>query len=694
MEVRKWNAKNPGKVSLTSTAKKGESSSSSCSGEKPKWVQIPPSELQATADALQARSQPAHSRNQSQHGRYNNTRNQTTSTGGSSSGSVVVSRRSSRAQSVHSRTGSVQASPRHFPRPKLPAETDTSAENRSGANSPAPSMNFRSPYSDAPGINYSSGQASGYDIFPLIPEQQIRPHSFERTGSPSQSTYYSGVNTNTSRPTTESPTAPQDHLVGSTNHADPYFYGTKYTHWTGSSTSHHLDRNKQMQSTLQTSNPSNAKDGHIPPPMTSRSPPHEEALGGYPDVASALSSAEDAGGVNGGGIVRNMVFGSIEPQGSCQESRSTTPEPKATTLVSNEDAVVVEQKAFPAFSIGILPNEVERARTRSKARKQGNTRSSSATAEVNGGNLEPPGPVIDSTESKWEFGTTKHLDADTLSSSPGNGTNDPVASCPPASKTAVALDRRRSEGGDEWEVRDFGYGFGSMSGTGRAPAVVREERLAREKQRERERQERERERELERDRDRESENYFELGRPRRGSLVGIPDRGGSVPRRGRGNFGSRNFSRGYHGHPRQPLPFTATPPQHFQQLSSHGYSPEPQNAAYYVPQPNFTPYGVGYDVYAYAPYHQPPAVAAPLSSVAFPLDPTRYYLLCQLEYYLSPQNMAQDFFLRQQVSRSSCRKCHKFSTALIDGSTWLDFNPIVSLVQSCETGDNGRPTCS
>ncbi|KAF8882173.1 hypothetical protein CPB84DRAFT_1625750, partial [Gymnopilus junonius] len=39
----------------------------------------------------------------------------------------------------------------------------------------------------------------------------------------------------------------------------------------------------------------------------------------------------------------------------------------------------------------------------------------------------------------------------------------------------------------------------------------------------------------------------------------------------------------------------------------------------------------------------------PQSTIPFPLDPTRYWLLGQLEYYLSTQNMAQDFFLRQRM---------------------------------------------
>ncbi|KAJ4468779.1 hypothetical protein J3R30DRAFT_3304423 [Lentinula aciculospora] len=41
---------------------------------------------------------------------------------------------------------------------------------------------------------------------------------------------------------------------------------------------------------------------------------------------------------------------------------------------------------------------------------------------------------------------------------------------------------------------------------------------------------------------------------------------------------------------------------------------------------------------------------APISRLSVALDPTVYYLLGQLEYYLSPQNLAQDFFLRQKAS--------------------------------------------
>ncbi|KAF9240482.1 winged helix DNA-binding domain-containing protein [Melanogaster broomeanus] len=46
-----------------------------------------------------------------------------------------------------------------------------------------------------------------------------------------------------------------------------------------------------------------------------------------------------------------------------------------------------------------------------------------------------------------------------------------------------------------------------------------------------------------------------------------------------------------------------------------------------------------------------PSVTVPLpstSTLPYPLEVTRTYLLGQLEYYLSPQNLAQDFFLRQR----------------------------------------------
>jgi la-related protein 1 len=245
-------------------------------------------------------------------------------------------------------------------------------------------------------------------------------------------------------------------------------------------------------------------------------------------------------------------------------------------------------------------------------------------------------------------------------------------------------------GRDEFlEVQDFGYGFGHVSGTGYGQLMVRE---MRERERERDRWDWEGRAGMEwgrdkdwggRDRDRDREfrpenqrEFREREGPRefRGDREFIPVRrgrgapyapssgpGGFVHERGsfgrgralRGRgYGGRNYGRGglqqqQHPQTRQP-PFIATPPAPLQSLPSHspvdpanGYFP-PHHTTYY-PTP-------GYELY------QPPApapatapVSVPLSSVPFPLDPIRSQLLGQLEYYLSSQNMASDFFLRQRV---------------------------------------------
>lgn len=71
-----------------------------------------------------------------------------------------------------------------------------------------------------------------------------------------------------------------------------------------------------------------------------------------------------------------------------------------------------------------------------------------------------------------------------------------------------------------------------------------------------------------------------------------------------------------------------------------------------------------------------PPAPAPISRLSCALDPTVYYLLGQLEYYLSPQNMAQDFFLRQKVCRvhasGSSLICHyRFCWSQMDSNGWV-----------------------
>jgi la-related protein 1 len=315
--------------------------------------------------------------------------------------------------------------------------------------------------------------------------------------------------------------------------------------------------------------------------------------------------------------------------------------------------------------------------------------------------------------------------------------------------------------GDDFEVKDFGYGFGPASGTGRALVITREEREERERgymreremariEKERERMERERververerterekierelqreiiKRELQRGRERERTER-ELQRepavvkdygyerdqeetvrdirdmdvpvhPMRGSFNGGVgyDRGERGVRRGRGMNG---FGRGYpnrrgsgfqqHIVQQQPpppppppqqqqQPFTITPPQNvFQPLQTVSDPPKyyPQHLSPYVPP--------GYENYLPPTTSSTaaPPLPVPVTAISFPLDPTRWYVLGQLEYYLSPQNMAQDLFLRQQVvlpSRSFLTVGTQYDfPAQMDARGWVPVSLIAS----------------
>ncbi|KAJ7770601.1 hypothetical protein B0H16DRAFT_1516041 [Mycena metata] len=151
---------------------------------------------------------------------------------------------------------------------------------------------------------------------------------------------------------------------------------------------------------------------------------------------------------------------------------------------------------------------------------------------------------------------------------------------------------------------------------------------------------------------------FPSGRSRRGSYNGGPynnnyePRGAYGGRRGRGNFrGYGRFARGGGGfqhqqqgrgnappptqpqqQQQQPPPFAITPPPHFTPLAPEGYYPAP-----YMP--------ASYD---YAPHHLAPA-PTPRTRLSFPIDRLRQEILSQLEFYLSPENLAKDLFLRQQM---------------------------------------------
>ena len=171
-------------------------------------------------------------------------------------------------------------------------------------------------------------------------------------------------------------------------------------------------------------------------------------------------------------------------------------------------------------------------------------------------------------------------------------------------------------------------------------------------------------------------------------------RGGFFPNRGRGNanFGNNNFSRsGLSSHqygsrfannflpnsPPSPNPanlpngFSTSPPVH-----SGVYMPYPEIDPYYMQQQQQQAYMGGYNPYApmqnfgysqngYSsmPYQdfnsamQPAAHNRPIPMNAHllmdpPMNPTAYWILGQIEFYMTEDNLARDVFLREQVSYS------------------------------------------
>ncbi|KAI1798061.1 hypothetical protein LXA43DRAFT_876186 [Ganoderma leucocontextum] len=368
-------------------------------------------------------------------------------------------------------------------------------------------------------------------------------------------------------------------------------------------------------------------------------------------------------------------------------------------------------KAPLGLLIGVAPGEPTPARIRSRTHSKGPVASAQAefsTAGIAGEQasaatedsalaLAEAAKIIHVTdplpETKWEFGTTRQTEgvADPQGEFPAPagpppvdpsgvgipGANfghmgpsyagappfipsvvipgGPVNGIPSASSPSTYVPPRQphSAAEDEWEVRDYGYGFGRggpAQGYSQAPAM-REDRHYRGG----------------RDFQGDREQHY-AGRPRRGSYsqggYGYErgERGAYTGRRGRGlpggyggrGYQNRSYSRGAYSNQQSRQQMYVPPAQPPQQEVNEFYAPPmaPVPLTTYIPQ--------AFEGYPYAPLPPPPPQAqnasspgAPLpmpqSNVGFPLDPTRYYLLGQLEYYLSPQNLAQDFFLRQQM---------------------------------------------
>lgn len=62
---------------------------------------------------------------------------------------------------------------------------------------------------------------------------------------------------------------------------------------------------------------------------------------------------------------------------------------------------------------------------------------------------------------------------------------------------------------------------------------------------------------------------------------------------------------------------------------------------------------------SYAPYHAPPPMPMPVTVPTVTLEPLRFYLLGQLEYYFGAHNLVKDFFLRKSVRVPSSFCCDR-----------------------------------
>lgn len=399
---------------------------------------------------------------------------------------------------------------------------------------------------------------------------------------------------------------------------------------------------------------------------------------------------------------RSVVFGTID----LAESQDDSTAPPANEEQRTDTEVEHTTDQFATFSIGVSPDEPGPSRLasrKSSVRSLSRTLSSQPTTNdgAKDANIPPPSSqgVNESKKPiKWEFGTTLSDDLDDPRPSPSpsptsfpplNHQNESgaensddhrdlvdIPSSHDTSRADRSMDKSETESpaSDVWVVKDYGYGFGDHSGRGNAPDVVRLEMRERERERAREGH---RDREMIRDQYRERswdtarqpgwrhENGVEEGRegweqlahidtprymrPRRGSFPGYGghERGGFAARRGRGFRGRFHGGRGRGGflHHQRPGSYPyATPP------------PPPHPPFEVLPPAIDTVNGYGQPPYA-SPELEPydivppaPQPRIPFTSATYSVDAMQNCLLGQLEYYLSPQNMAQDFYLRQRVS--------------------------------------------
>ncbi|KAF8886588.1 hypothetical protein BD779DRAFT_1673204 [Infundibulicybe gibba] len=665
--------------------------------EKTKWVQIPPEELQAAADAIQS-GHKSRSRKASQPG-------QRVEKPGSSSGSVSGqnsrSGRNSTSQSrIHSQSGSLQSSPRFPWGKRLPTEelavTDVDgyrigqglAAEPSGQGTPPikdtpPSHDIHHPlhpeyppstYSHGVGVIQDGGAYYTHQSHPLVSSQSHFTHSPvqtscisssyhpSQTSAPSLSSVPSNLHPNASQYAIHPAHEPPDHAAGQ-----------PYTFWNFQSTSGHGSLPYQQHtinphSSLPHSktDPSHRSREHgsaarISHQKTTRPPPPQES-----QAVASYRSLEVVNGFR----VEGFKFGSPPDENGYL---SPTPSSPIKSVIDVNDL----EKSFTTIAIGLSPEDLTPPYTQSRKKRRKSTTIGPMNPQKPPQEKRPS--IMNSAirtieiglEAKWEFGTAEAVPSQGIIIAPPEALGTSLATANEADlndSVSPSLDThlgtanlQLAEGYPvspnfdltEWKARNRCDGLdydraalpSSEGGTPVEDGPVSVPDAKVENPGAEVDESRERPSNL-MDRPPQADNI----RLRRGSYgIGYGDRAGFSGRRGRASF-PRGLSRGYgRGYQQSRPPFAVTPPPHFQPIVAINdgsfYPPPRHHLTTYIP--------TGYENFTAPPPiptpHITPPVPVPMSPISFPLDPTRWYLLGQLEYYLSPDNMAQDYFLKRQM---------------------------------------------
>ncbi|GJE86439.1 LAM domain-containing protein [Phanerochaete sordida] len=675
--------------------KEAQGSGQRRAGEKTKWVPIPVEELRAAADAQRTTQSSANSRPQSQ-------QRPQASSSGSTSRSAQGSQERSKASNgkgqnafgsashseAHSRTGSIQSSPKH-PSTRLRRIPDEGSQSRrsSRANSPRPYPGPNAipppPPADAPQVEMPQPvTVNGTAYYPSVPQVPSSYGMSTPPYPPPPGSIHPMYN-----PAAYAPYAPYPY---------PPPGGHPYMYWSMPQDPRNTYPVSSQSQSPATHPSSLARSSDVTPPTSVGGPsPGEErpepianAGAGAKDVSKEAQKPSRRQRLLSFGSIR--ADGEIVGEGEDEATRDSADKPGTLGLSLESLSISNGAEATPRTAeqtvqeVVVVAEVIQREAGSSRPQPPApaphiGTSSIPAVGVING-DEQSVSETPASARPPIEFGTTgQAIVAEELTTTHPAASVQPVQPVPgPAGSSdltplpGVPLRVRlsplgpvvnpeglpptpvpASAGGalyannspvtplaegtkdDELRVRDYGFGFGR----GRYdPGYVPRD-----------------------DRGPKDRPYYGGRGMSRGYDEGY--RGGFRGRRGRG--ASRGYGRGGRGReyaggrgsypryaPRDVEYDPEDPMGYMQPVDPTVYYGPPVAPAGFVPPAfdMYQPYAAGYPLPPVPAVTPTAPVPTPVTKLSFPLDPTRYYLLGQLEYYLSEDNMAQDFYLRKHMN--------------------------------------------